>query len=114
MPAKYNPEMYRLKAELCKTFADAKRQMIIDELRGGEKSVGDISTSLGINQSLVSRHLSILRQRGVVQTRRDGTTIYYQISDTQIFQTCDMMQRILLNQIENSRKMNEQLTQQAK
>ena len=106
--------MYRLTAELCKTFADAKRQMIIDELRSGEKSVGDISTSLGINQSLVSRHLSILRQRGVVQTRRDGTTIYYQISDTQIFQTCDMMQQILLNQIENSRKMNEQLTQQAK
>ena len=109
MTEKYNHELFQLKADLCKTFADAKRLMIINELRDGEKSVGDICTSLGIGQSLVSRHLSILRQKGVVQTRRNGTTIYYKISDSQIFETCDMMHQILLNQIKKNRTMTDQL-----
>lgn len=83
--------------------------MIIDELRDNEKSVGDISASMGINQSLISRHLAVLRQSGVVEARRAGTTIYYSLSDKQICQTCDMMHQILVRQIEKTRKITEQI-----
>lgn len=56
--AGHNLELYALKAELCKTFADAKRLIIIDELRQGETTVGDLARVLDFPQAVVSRNLA--------------------------------------------------------
>jgi len=110
MATHYEPELYRLKAELCKTFADPKRLIIIEELRQGEKAVGDLAQTLAISQAVVSRHLAILRERGVVKTRREGTNIYYSLSDPRICEACDLVHQILLNQIAKSKELAERLT----
>lgn len=102
-------ELYRLKAELCKTFADPKRLLIIDELRRGEKTVGELARLLEIPQAVISRHLAILRDRGVLRHRRERTSVYYSLSDPKIGDACDMMHQILLNQIEKNRKLAEGL-----
>lgn len=102
-------ELYRLKAELCKTFADPKRLLIIDELRRGEKTVGELARVLEIPQAVISRHLAILRDRGVLRHRRERTSVYYSLSDPKIGDACDMMHQILLNQIEKNRKLAEGL-----
>jgi len=109
MTTKYNIELYKLKAELCKTFAEPRRLMIIQELRDGEKSVSDIQVAMDIPQSAVSRHLAVLRDKGVVQTRRQGTNIYYRLTNPKICEACDIVQEILINQINNSRELAKKL-----
>ena len=110
MPDKYNVELYQLKAELCKTFADPKRLMIINELRGGEKSVGSLVGVLKIPQAVVSRNLAILRHRGIVRTRREGVNIYYSLSDVKIAEACDLVHQILLEQVVKNREIADKLT----
>jgi len=105
----YNPMIYELKAELCKTFSEPKRLIIIDALRDGERSVGDLARIMEIDQAIVSRHLGILRERGVVKTRRDGTSIYYSLSDPKICEACDIVHEILLNQIKKNGELAEKL-----
>ena len=107
--AQYNLELYKLRAELCKTFSDPRRLIIIDALRGGEKSVGELVQILEVPQAAVSRHLAILRDKGVVTTRREGTTIYYRLIDSKIGEACDLVHEILLNQIEKNRELAERL-----
>lgn len=102
-------ELYKLKAELCKTLSDPKRLMIINLLRNGEKAVGELAQSIETGQAIISRHLSILRERGVVQPRREGNTIYYSLTDPKIGQACDMVSDILINQISKTRDMAKKL-----
>jgi DNA-binding transcriptional ArsR family regulator len=101
MPDTYNIELYRLKAELCKTFSDPKRLMIINELRGGEKSVSNLVA--------VSRNLAILRHRGIVKTRREGVNIYYSLSNSKIAEACDLVHQILLEQVAKNREIADKI-----
>lgn len=106
----HDSELFKLKAELCKTFADAKRLAIINELRNGEKPVGELAQSLNIPHAVASRHLALLRNRGVVRPRREGTNVYYRISDPQIVVACDLVHQILLNNLTKSKELAERLT----
>lgn len=100
-------ELYKLKAELCKTFADPKRLMIISELRHGERTVGHLTQVLQAPQAVVSRHLAVLRSRGIVTTRRDGVSVYYRLANLKIADACDIVHEILLEQVSRNREMAE-------
>jgi ArsR family transcriptional regulator len=106
---KYSEELYRLKAELCKTFSDPKRLMIISELREGEKSVGELTEELKAPQAVVSRHLAVLRHRGVVKARRDGVNIYYSLTDGKILAACDIVHEVLMTQVSRNRELADKL-----
>jgi DNA-binding transcriptional ArsR family regulator len=110
MPSKYDINVFKLKAELCKTFADPSRLIIIHELRGGEKTVGQLVKVLKTPQSAASRHLAVLRHHGVVQTRREGVNIYYSLTDPRITAACEMVHEILMEQIARNKKMAESLS----
>jgi DNA-binding transcriptional ArsR family regulator len=105
MPDKYDLDLYKLKAELCKTFSDPKRLIIISELRGGEKSVGELIAALKIPQAAVSRHLAVLRHRGVVKTRREGVNVFYSLTSPKIIDACDIVHEVLLDQMARNREM---------
>ena len=109
MPSEYNFELYKLKAELCKTFADPKRLMIINELRQGERLVGDLAQTLQISQAVTSRHLAVLRHRGVVTSRREGINVYYNLADPKIGEACALVHEILLNQMVKRRELADRL-----
>jgi ArsR family transcriptional regulator len=96
-------ELYNRKAALCRTFADAKRLMIINELRRGEKAAGELAELTGMNQAVVSRELSLMRSRGVVRPRRDGVKVYYSLSNYRIIEACDMVHQVLLAILEEDR-----------
>jgi len=106
---KYDHELYRIKAEFCKTLADPTRQMMIAELRNGEKTVGEIAEAIGIAQSMTSHHLGILRGKGVVQARREGPNIYYSLVNPKIAEACDMVHDILMNQIAKNKEFADRL-----
>jgi DNA-binding transcriptional ArsR family regulator len=101
--AKYDHELYRIKAEFCKTLADPTRQMMIAELRSGEKTVGEIAEAIEIIQSMASHHLAILRAKGVVKARREGANVYYSLVNPKIAEACDMVHDILLSQMAKNR-----------
>jgi len=92
-------QLFQHQASICKTLADAKRLMILHELRDGEMSVGQLTSGLGLPQSNVSQHLAILRERGIVTTRRDGTTIYYKLANPKIGEACDLVREVLADQL---------------
>ena len=101
---KYDYELYRIKADFCKTLADPTRQMMIAELRSGEKTVGEIAEAIGIVQSMASHHLAILRGKGVVEARREGPNVYYSLVNPKIAEACDMVHEILMNQMAKNRE----------
>lgn len=68
-------------AKLLKALANERRLMILCQLVDGELSVGALSPRVGLSQSALSQHLAVLRDEGVVTTRREGQTIWYRISD---------------------------------
>ncbi|HEY96016.1 MAG TPA: helix-turn-helix transcriptional regulator [Dehalococcoidia bacterium] len=102
-------DFYALKAEVCKTLADPRRLYILNELRAGEMSVGELASVCELNQAVVSRHLAILRNGGVVTARREGTSVYYKLADQRIGEACDVMQQVVLAKIEKNRQLAERL-----
>lgn len=109
MPSDYDIELFKLKAEIAKTFSDPKRLMIINELRNGEKQVGDLAQSLKMPQAVVSRQLALLRSRGVVTPRRDGTNVFYSLVDLKIIEACDLVHEVLLTRLAKNREFAEKM-----
>ena len=68
-------------ADLLRTLGNEKRLMILCQLGGDEMPAGALQEPLGLSQSALSQHLAVLREAGVVATRREGQTIWYRISD---------------------------------
>ena len=95
MDAQVAAELHELHARVCKAIADPKRLLIINELRDTELSVGDLCEALSLSQSNVSQHLAILRDRGVVGTRRSGTTIYYRLRSQKVVQAVDLLREFM-------------------
>src|SRR3989338_9258440 len=100
-----NDGLFDLHAELCKTLADAKRLKIIYLLGGREKSVSELIKDSGLRQANLSQHLAILRQKGVVTSRREGTVIYYKIAFPKMVKACNLIRGVLLEQIESKQKI---------
>jgi ArsR family transcriptional regulator len=95
-----DPQLYKLHASICHTLANPKRLEIIDRLRQGEMSVTKLVKALEISQSNLSQHLAIMREKGIVMTRREGVSVYYRLSNPKITQACDLMRQVLLEHFE--------------
>ncbi|MFC3069304.1 ArsR/SmtB family transcription factor [Phenylobacterium soli] len=68
-------------AQLMRALSNERRLMILCQLGDGELSVGQIQSLVGLSQSALSQHLALLREQGVVATRREGQTIFYRFAD---------------------------------
>jgi ArsR family transcriptional regulator len=88
-----------MQATISKTLANPIRLAILHTLRDGEKSVNELTDTLGISQSNLSQHLAIMRQVGILTTRKQGTSIYYSVTNAKINQACDTVREVLLDQL---------------
>ena len=88
-------EVNELQAELCKILANPKRINIIYLLKDGEKSVLEIAKAIGISQSNTSQHLTIMKAKGVVKSRRAGNEIYYSLAIPELSQACELVRTAL-------------------
>jgi len=95
-------ELYWMQAEFCKGMAHPKRIQIIAMLKGGEKTVNELAKLTGIPQANMSQHLSVLRRLGLVVTRRDGTSVYYSISDSRIIEACELVRSCIGERLKKS------------
>jgi DNA-binding transcriptional ArsR family regulator len=91
--------IFQMHAEICKTLSNPIRLEILSRLRDGKKSVNEIASLTGVRQATVSQHLAVLRQRGVVSTRREGINVYYDVANPKITRACDLMREVLFEHI---------------
>ena len=100
-------DIYKIHAQICKALADPKRLLILNELRGGEKTVGDMAASLELPQATISQHLAILRQRTLVYSRRHGVNVFYRIANMKIIRALDLLREVMAEQLEKEQELNE-------
>ena len=81
-------------AAVARALADPKRLCVLQCLARGEMSVRDLSERVGCQVPNMSQHLAVLRNSGLVLTRRDGNIIYYRLADTWITEACELLQSI--------------------
>jgi len=67
-------------ASLLKMLADETRLAVVRQLMEGPKHVGEMNETLGLEQSLLSHHLKILREAGLVTSKRDGKAVLYSLA----------------------------------
>ena len=83
-------------------MAHPKRMKIIVALESGEKSVTELAKLTGLPQANASQHLALLRQLGLLSTRRDGTRVIYSISDHRIIEACGLVRSCLEERLRKS------------
>jgi len=88
-------EVVQLHAEICAGLADPTRILILYQLSLGPHNVGEICRELGMPQSLISRHLKILRERGMVSSERHGTVVIYSLEDARLVQALDLLREAM-------------------
>ena len=91
--------IFDLHAQICQALGNGKRLEILDVLRHGERSVGELATALGIRKANVSQHLMVLRAKGIVIARREGQAVYYRLVSPKVSQACDLMREVLLQRL---------------
>jgi ArsR family transcriptional regulator, virulence genes transcriptional regulator len=101
----FDMTIYQLQAEISKTLAHPLRLAILHNLKSGERTVNQLTQTIGASQSNISQHLAILRQRQIVKTRKDGTNIYYRVASPKISQACDMVREVLIEQLSQSQEI---------
>lgn len=92
-------------AERFKALGDPMRLRLLQALRGGERSVGDLAERTGGGQANVSKHLQVLFQQGYVDRRKEGTTIWYRITDPEVFTMCELVCGGLEEELGRKRKL---------
>ncbi|MGB9628001.1 MAG: ArsR/SmtB family transcription factor [Thermodesulfobacteriota bacterium] len=98
-------KIFELHADVCKVFSNAKRLEILNTLRDREMTASELIEKIGLSKANLSQHMSILKSKGVVLTKREGINIYYRISNPKIIQACDLMREVLLEQLQEKGKM---------
>ncbi|MGH3140381.1 MAG: ArsR/SmtB family transcription factor [Gaiellales bacterium] len=81
--------LVELIAHRFRVIGEPLRIKLLDRLRDGETSVGDLTTALAANQQNVSRHLAVLHGAGIVTRRKVGTKTMYSIADPTVFALCE-------------------------
>ncbi len=84
-------EVNQLHAEICAGLADPNRIMILYALSQSAHNVSELCIELNMPQPLISRHLKVLRERGMVSAERKGTVITYSLGDRRLIEALDLL-----------------------
>jgi len=76
-------------------LANDQRLKILEFLKNGEKSTSQLIEAVGLDPSVVSRHMMMLRNMGVVAARKEGVALYFSIGDERIFKLIEMATQII-------------------
>ena len=97
-----NKIIYEKHAEMCKVFTSPVRVEIMDILRNGKKSVNELVHITGGNQSNVSQHLQIMKEKGIVIAEKKGNQVFYSLSNPKISEAFGILKEILTDQLAES------------
>lgn len=111
MPHALEIEINQLHAGICAGLADPKRILILYTLYEKPRSVTELVDLLELSQPLVSRHLKVLRDRGMVTTNRIGTTVEYSLADERLIQALDLLRAVLASKLRSQAALADTFTE---
>jgi len=91
--------IYAYHAEMCKAFAHPKRLELINTLRDKEMNAGDLGEKLGLAPGNVSQHLTMMKERRILISRKEGNVVYYRIANLRLLEAFDLLREIMFEQI---------------
>ncbi|MDP2710583.1 MAG: metalloregulator ArsR/SmtB family transcription factor [Solirubrobacteraceae bacterium] len=104
--------VYVVKARLFRVLGHPVRIRILELLSEGERTVGDLQAELQVDSSGTSQHLATLRQQGVVESRRAGTSVYYRVRDPRVSQLLAVAKQILTSALSESHALLDELAEE--
>jgi ArsR family transcriptional regulator len=108
MPLRSLP-VHEVKARLFRVLGHPARVRALELLREGELTVGALQAALGLESGATSQHLAALRRVGLVESRREGTSVYYRVDDARVFDLLDAGRAIVTRQLTDQRRLLEAL-----
>jgi len=105
-------EITQLEANFCAALSDPNRLLILYTLNEGPRNVTELANELGLNQPTASRHLKVLRERGLVDTVRTGTIITYHLSDQRLIQAIDLLRSAMRDRLAYQANLINEVTQE--
>jgi len=100
-------EITTLHADICSALADPNRILILYALNEGPKNVSELVEELGISQPTTSRHLNVLRERGLVIARRDGQAVVNSLVNPLVIEALDLLRAVLASNLRSRAELSE-------
>jgi DNA-binding transcriptional ArsR family regulator len=98
-------EINQLHAEFCAGLADPKRLLILYTLADSPHTVNELAALLGLSQPAASRHLKVLRERGMVLTTRNGPSVEYRLGDRRLIEALDLLRAALRDHLSHNAEL---------
>jgi ArsR family transcriptional regulator len=92
-------EITELHAEICSAIADPKRILLLYAISETQRNVSDLADYIGISQPAASRHLKILRDRGLVNAVRQGASVEYTLTDYRLIEALNLLREVLRDRL---------------
>lgn len=108
------PQALSQVASYFQALSEPTRLQILNLLRDGERNVGELAQACACSTANVSRHLSLLTQRGLVEREGRGTSVYYRIADASIYALCDLVCGSIQRQLERTAQEHRAFTRPGK
>jgi DNA-binding transcriptional ArsR family regulator len=105
-------EITQLHADFCSALADSTRLILLYVLAESPRNVTELTQELGQPQPTVSRHLKILRERGLVEATRQGMAVQYSIADCRVIDALDLLRTIQRDGIQKRASLIEEVPSQ--
>jgi DNA-binding transcriptional ArsR family regulator len=102
-------EITQLHADFCSALADSTRLILLYALAESPRNVTELTDELGHPQPTISRHLKILRERGLVIATRQGTTVQYALADNRVIEALDILRTIMRDGIQKRASFIEEI-----
>ena len=114
IPDQVKENLYDFHAKICKAMANKTRIKILDQLKENEMRVDELAKTLKTSAPNISQHLSLLKDAGIVCSRKEQRYAYYSICDKRIVKACDLVKEFMLDQLKDEKKLLNQASKFAK
>ncbi len=92
-------EVTQLHADICSALADPRRILLLYAIADESNNVSDLAKKIGISQPAASRHLKILRDRGLAHPVRQGASVEYHLTDNRLIEALDLLRAVLRDRL---------------
>jgi DNA-binding transcriptional ArsR family regulator len=89
-------EINQLHANICSAISEPSRILLLYALSEGSRNVKDLAEEVNLSQSAASRHLKVLRERGLIQAQKDGSQVIYSLVDDRIIKALDLLRELMI------------------
>ena len=92
-------EINHLHANICSAISEPNRILLLYAVSEKPRNVNALADAVGIRQSAASRHLKVLKERGLIQANRDGANVIYTLTDPRLIQALDLLREVMFDQL---------------